>query len=105
MNEPEKGKIRKGIDEYFEKKIFTTIPKSDFLGNANNLKELLTGKAITADDLYKESEKDLLISMYIHLVQLNGKVKWHDWFIKGLISTVVIGIIAGVIIFCLQGIL
>jgi hypothetical protein len=100
----EKGKIKKSIEDYFENQIFTSVPKSEFIGSAKNLKDLLTGKAITAEDLYNESEKDLLISMYIHLVQLNGKVRWHDkiiWtgFIGGLL-TVCTAIIVGIINFC-----
>jgi hypothetical protein len=90
-----KSKIKKSIDEYFDKQIYISTPHNNFIGNANNLKDLLNGRPITKDDLFNTPQKDLLVSMYVHLVQLNGKVKWHDWFIKGLIGVVIFGVIAG----------
>lgn len=100
----EKNKIKQSIEEYFEKQLFVKTPNSSFLGNINNLKDLLNDKPITKEDLFNTSQKDLLVSMYIHLVQLNGKVKWHDkiiWtgFIGGLL-TVCTAVIIGIINFC-----
>ena len=87
------SKIKKSIKEVAEKAIFIASPKS-YLYNPGDLKDLLTGKQITVDDLLKENTKVLLVSLYISQVKMNGKIRFHDWFIKGLITVVILGSIS-----------
>ena len=63
----------------------------------DDLIDLLDGKKISLKDLYEKSQKKLIVAMYVHLVKLNGKVKFHDYFIKSLIGVTVFGVIAGII--------
>ena len=95
--------IKKSIEGLKNKMIFTNSPKSYF--DNNNLKDLLNGKRITVDDLQNESQKNLIMAMYINMIKMNGKVRFHDVFIKGFIGTVVLGGVAAVVLYCLRGIL
>ena len=46
----------------------------------------------------KQDQKTLLVTILIQQIKTNGKVKFHDFFIKAFIGTVIIGIVAAVII-------
>lgn len=52
---------------------------------------------ISVKELLKIPTKELVIKIYIQLVKLNGKVSFHDWFIKIMIGLLVAGIIGGLI--------
>jgi len=36
------------------------------------------------------------LAIYLKTKQINGKVRFHDWFIKGLIGTIGLGIVASI---------
>ena len=48
-------------------------------------------------DLMRAPNKELMIAIFIKVKQQNGKLKWHDKFIWGVISTIGLGITAGII--------
>jgi hypothetical protein len=50
------------------------------------------------NDLLKQPSKELLVCIFIKIKQQNGKVKFHDWVIKGLLGTFTLGIMAAIII-------
>ena len=91
--------ICKSLKNLKDKMIFINSPKSYF-EDYGQLKDLLNGKRITVDDLHNESQKNLVMAMYIHLVRINGKVRWHDWFIK---TVLIVGIVGGAITYFLFG--
>jgi hypothetical protein len=53
---------------------------------------------LSITDLTNARDKDLLIAIYMKIKQINGKVKFHDWFVKATIGTVSLGVITSVII-------
>lgn len=61
-------------------------------------REITEFDKLSVDDLLKKPSKQLIVAMYIKIKQQNGKVKFHDWVIKGLLSTFSLGIVAAIII-------
>ena len=53
---------------------------------------------LSISDLMGSEDKELMVAIFLKIKQLNGKVNWHDWAIKGIISTFSLGIVAAVII-------
>lgn len=52
---------------------------------------------ISAKELLKLPTKELVIKIYIQLVKLNGKVRFHEKFIWLFIGLLITGLIGGVI--------
>ena len=53
---------------------------------------------LSITDLMSVPSKELVIAIYIKTKQINGKVRFHDWFIRGLIYVIGIGGVASIII-------
>ncbi|MDD5013707.1 MAG: hypothetical protein PHW73_01220 [Atribacterota bacterium] len=53
---------------------------------------------LSISDLMARPSKELQIAIFIKIKQVNGKVKWHDKFIWGLISTIGLGIMTAIIV-------
>jgi len=53
---------------------------------------------LSITDLMQVNNKELTIAIFIKVKQQNGKIKFHDWFIRGLIYVIGIGIVASIII-------
>jgi hypothetical protein len=49
-------------------------------------------------ELLQQPTTELIVAIFIKVKQTNGKVRWHEKFIWGLISTIGLGIAAAVII-------
>ena len=49
-------------------------------------------------ELLEKPTPELIVAIFIKVKQINGKVKWHDKFIWGLISTIGLGIMAALIV-------
>lgn len=49
-------------------------------------------------ELLQQPTPELIVAIFIKVKQTNGKVRWHDKFIWGLISTIGLGIMAAIII-------
>jgi hypothetical protein len=54
--------------------------------------------SLEISDLLKKPSKELLVAMFLKIKEQNGKVKFHDWFIKAFMTTLGIGILAGIVI-------
>ena len=53
---------------------------------------------LSITDLMAKPTKELQVAIFMKIKQVNGKVKFHDWFIKGLIGTIGLGILSAIII-------
>jgi len=53
---------------------------------------------MTLDQLFEEPTKAIVLAIYLKTKQINGKVRFHDWFIKGLIGTIGLGIVTSIAI-------
>ena len=53
---------------------------------------------LTIEQLLEKPTTELIVAIFIKVKQQNGKIRWHDKFIWGLISTMGIGIVAAIII-------
>ena len=49
-------------------------------------------------ELLEKPSSELIVAIYLKVKQVNGKVRWHDRFIWGLISTMGLGIMAALIV-------
>lgn len=49
-------------------------------------------------ELLEQPTPELIVAIFIKVKQTNGKVKWHDKFIWGLISTIGLSVVAAIII-------
>ena len=53
---------------------------------------------LSITDLMQAKDKELMIAIFMKVKQINGKVKWHEKFIYGIITTIGLGVTAGIII-------
>ena len=49
-------------------------------------------------ELLEKPTPELIVAIFIKVKQTNGKVRWHDWFIKAFMTTLGIGILAAIVI-------
>jgi len=53
---------------------------------------------LTIEQLLEKPTPELIVAIFMKVKQQNGKIKFHDRFIWGLITTMGLGIVAAVII-------
>ena len=61
----------------------------------NNITEF---DKLEISELLEKPTPELIVAIFIKVKQTNGKVRWHDKFIWGLISTMGLGVVAAIII-------
>ena len=53
---------------------------------------------LSVTDLLRADSKELTIAIFMKVKQQNGKLRFHDKFVWGLMSTIGLGVVAGVIL-------
>ena len=49
-------------------------------------------------ELLEQPTPELLVAIYLKVKQINGKVRWHDKFIWGLISTILFSVVVAIVV-------
>ena len=53
---------------------------------------------LSITDLMQAKDKELMIAIFMKVKQINGKVRFHDWFIKAILTTMGLGIMSAIIV-------